>query len=422
MLKANNEYKGSGIYPAIIWTMGAGFFFYKYLVQVSPSVMTQELMNTFQVNGAGLGHLSAFYFYAYLIMQIPVGMMLDKYSPRLLTSAAILLCALSTYLFSQTHELWFACFSRALIGFGAAFVAVSGFKLAIMWFSPKRFALLTGLYMTAAMLGAVGGQMPLSILVQQVGWRGALAWVSVIGVVFALLYFAVVRDKPLTVAVAEQSLSQNNTGLTGVIKNRQTWLLSLYSGLAFAPFSVFGGLWGVPFLQTVYQLSPTDAALAVSYIFIGFALGAPFLGWLSDFMGRRKPILWLGTILALVSLVMVLYLPGLAFAPLCALLFIFGFALSGFVTSFAMIRELFPVVLAATVIAIMNSFNSLCEALFEPLIGALLDWSWNGITLNGVHQFSAHGYRLSMFLLPITLVLALLSLFFVKETYCQAKE
>lgn len=175
MLKANNEYKGLDIYPAIIWIMGAGFFFYKYLVQISPSVMTQELMSTFQANGAGLGHLSAFYFYAYLIMQIPVGMMLDKYSPRLLTSAAILLCALSTYLFSQTHELWFAFFSRALIGFGAAFVAVSGFKLAIMWFSPKRFALLTGLYMTAAMLGAVGGQMPLSILVQQVGWRGALA-------------------------------------------------------------------------------------------------------------------------------------------------------------------------------------------------------------------------------------------------------
>jgi fucose permease len=69
-------------YPWIIWTIAAGFFFYKYLIQVSPSVMTNDLMKAFQVNGAGLGNLSAFYFYAYLLMQIPVGMMLDKFSPR----------------------------------------------------------------------------------------------------------------------------------------------------------------------------------------------------------------------------------------------------------------------------------------------------------------------------------------------------
>ncbi|OYV53357.1 MAG: MFS transporter, partial [Legionella sp. 21-45-4] len=109
------------IYPAIIWLLGAGFFFYKYLVQVSPSVMTHELMQAFNVHGVGLGNLSACYFYAYLIMQIPVGILLDKYSPRYLTAAAILLCALSTLLFAHTHSLLMACVSRACIGFGAAF-------------------------------------------------------------------------------------------------------------------------------------------------------------------------------------------------------------------------------------------------------------------------------------------------------------
>ena len=112
-------------YPWIIWTIAASFFFYKYLIQVSPSVMTGDLMQAFHVNGAGLGNLSAFYFYAYLVMQIPVGIMLDRYSPRLLTTAAILLCSVSTFIFSQTSVLWLACMSRAFMGVGAAFAAVS---------------------------------------------------------------------------------------------------------------------------------------------------------------------------------------------------------------------------------------------------------------------------------------------------------
>src|SRR5579872_6627578 len=120
----NNQPWLTKLYPWIIWAIGASFFFYKYLVQVSPSVMTTDLMKAFHIHGAGLGNLSAFYFYAYLIMQIPVGILLDKYSPRFLTSIAILVCAISTLIFSQTDSLWLACIARAFMGAGAAFAAV----------------------------------------------------------------------------------------------------------------------------------------------------------------------------------------------------------------------------------------------------------------------------------------------------------
>ena len=306
----NNQQKTflSHCYPLVVWFIAAGFFFYKYLVQVSPSVMTDDLMRTFHVNGTGLGNLSAFYFYAYLCMQIPVGILLDKYSPRILTTSAILLCSLSTLLFSQTNALGWACASRALMGTGAAFAAVSCFKLAAVWFPSNRFALVSGLFMTAAMLGAIGGQMPLSVLVQHMGWRIALEIIGMIGLVLGFIYLLVIRDKPS--AQAQSSPIQPVyllESLKVMLKNKQAWLLSLYSGLAFAPVSVFGGLWGVPFLETAHHLTKNQAALAVSSIFVGFALGAPLLGWLSDFLGRRKPILYGGTLLALCCLTLVLY-------------------------------------------------------------------------------------------------------------------
>lgn len=413
----------SRYYPWIVWLIAAGFFFYKYLVQVSPSVMTHDLMRTFHVHGAGLGNLSAFYFYAYLCMQVPVGLLLDKYSPRVLTTSAIMLCSVSTLLFSQTNSLEWACVNRALMGTGAAFAAVSCFKLAAVWFAPQRFALVSGLFMTAAMFGAIGGQMPLSLLVQYTDWRIALKIVGLTGMGLGVIYFLVIRDKPLPQSQLQPIKPDDvRYSLLNILKNKQAWLLSLYSGLAFAPVSVFGGLWGVPFLETAHALTKTEAALATSSIFVGFAIGAPLLGWLSDFLGRRKPILYAGTSLALCSLTLVLYCNPLPLPWIILLLGCFGFCASGFFTSFAMIRELFPLFLVATILGIMNTFDALCEALFEPLVGAILDATWSGATSNGIHHFSLQSYHTALLVFPLTLLLALVSLFFIKETYCQGFE
>jgi MFS family permease len=407
------------LYPVIIWTLSASFFFYKYLIQVSPSVMTDDLMSAFNIHGAGLGNLSAFYFYAYLIMQIPVGFMLDRYSPRLLTTTAILVCSVSTFLFAHTHTLWLACLCRALMGAGAAFAAVSCFKLAALWFSPKRFALVSGMFMTAAMLGAVGGQMPLSLLVQHVGWRSALECIGGIGLILGAVYYLVLRDKKETTSEKIHHKEPLNHRFYSIVRSKQAWVLSLYSGLAFAPVSVFGGLWGVPFLQTAYQIPRNDAALAISTVFIGFAAGAPFWGWFSDYIQRRKPILFTGTFSALICLLIVIYSSSQTLTSLMFFLFFFGFGASGFFTSFAMIRELFSIAFVATVLGLMNTFNSVFEALFEPLVGVLLDWTWDGSMAHGMHHFSLQGYHLSLVLLPGALLAALICLLFVRETYCR---
>lgn len=412
----------SRLYPWLVWTLSACFFFYKYLVQVSPSVMTSDLMHAFNVNATGLGNLSACYFYAYLLMQIPVGILLDKFSLRFLTSCAILVCAISTFVFSQSDSLVLACISRAFIGFGAAFAAVSSFKLATIWFPAHRFALVSGMCMTAAMLGAIGGQLPLSMLVSDHGWRTALKIVGAAGIVLSLLYFILIKDAARKKSNKVSQPISILSSLMMIIKSKQAWLLSLYSGLAFAPVSVFGGLWGVPFLEQAHQLTAAHAALAVSWIFVGFAIGAPISGWISDTIQRRKPVMFLGIFMAFLCLLAVLYLPISNMIAICVLLFLFGFGASGFFTSFAMIHDVFPIVLAATVLGFMNTFDSICEALFEPLVGVVLDLTWAGTIANGVHVYSLGAYKLALGLLPACMFIALLLLTLIKETYCNAKE
>ncbi len=411
------------LYPWIIWLLGAAFFFYKYVLQVSPSVMSTELMQAFSITGAGLGNLAACFFYAYLIMQIPVGLLLDKYGPRLMMVLAILVCSLGTFLFAHAQSALTAGICRAMIGFGAAFAAVSCFKLVTIWFSPQRFALVAGLSMTAAMLGAVGGEAPLSYLVNAFGWRHAMTDVAMPGFLLMLLTLLLVRDKKTTVLPAETTrvtFQQLWRQIKIILRHRQTWLLSFYSGLAFAPVSVFGGLWGVSFLKQAYGLAPNSAASTISLIFIGFAIGCPITGWLSDYIRQRKSIMLVGTIIAFSSITSAIYLPATLNKSLLDLLMLsFGLGASCFFLCFSMVREIHPLIFAATVLGFMNMFDSICEALAEPLIGKLLDSGWHGAMQQGARLFSAHDYHIALAILPVFFLLALVLLNFTQETYCK---
>lgn len=182
-------------YAWLVWLVCASFLFYKYILQVYPSIMTTQLMAEFHLTGLGLGNLAAYFYYSYLVTQLFVGILLDKYSPRLLTTLAIIFCSLGVLLFAQTHSLTLAAISRSLIGVGVAFATVSYMKMTSLWFPPKKFAFVCGLLATAAMLGAVFGQAPLSWVVATSGWRTALEYCAYLGFALAALFLVVAKDK-----------------------------------------------------------------------------------------------------------------------------------------------------------------------------------------------------------------------------------
>ena len=408
--------KSSLLHAWLIWLLSSLFMFYKFVLEVSPSVMTNTLMNAFDISGAQLGNFAACYFYAYLLLQIPAGLLLDRFGPRKVTTLAIIVCACGGFLFASAETFFMACIGRFLIGVGAAFGAVNAFKLIANWFPHRQFAFMGGLMVTVAMLGAVGGQAPLASFIQAVEWRHAIEILSIIGLVLAAIFYIVVRDKSSTLHEApihELSFSAN---LRQVFQKPQSWWISIYSGFAFAPVMVFGGLWGVAFTSQNYGLSADTAAQAVSLIFIGFAVGGPLFGWFSDWIGRRKIVLFWGTLAALFFLSVVLYAPAESHSLVMVCLFLFGFAISSYVLSFTIIREIVPPSMAASAVGFMNAFNALFGAFSDPLTGKLLDLSWDGTIVNGARIFSLKAYEFALSALPIYLIISLLLLFIIKET------
>lgn len=409
------------IYPWIVFGLASSFLFYKYLLQVSPSVMVPELMKTFSLTGSSMGNLAAFYFYAYLSMQLPVGLLLDRFSPRRLLTIAIIVCASGALFFGMAHTFSVAAFGRILIGLGGAFSAVGTMKLITLWFPQKRFALISGLMVTIGILGAVGGQAPLAYLVHLVGWRHAMHVCALIGIALAVTFWIVVREARQDPANSSpRTQTKFFASVAAIVKNKQSWLISIYSGLAFAPISAFAGLWGVPYLMNAYHMDHAFIAGLVSLIFIGFAIGCPIAGWLSDKIQRRRPIMVWGTLFSFIALMVILYSSELTTSILAILLFTMGFFSSFYFVSFATMKEINIPIFAGTAIGFINMFNALCGALSEPLIGKLLDLNWNGKIVNGVHVFSNYDYHVALSVLPIGLILALITLIFIKETHCES--
>jgi MFS family permease len=418
---SNKHFTTHRFYPWLVILLASSFLFYKYILQVSPSIMTDELMREFHIEGAGLGNLAASFFYTFLIAQLFVGMLLDKYSPRVLTTWALLICALGAYSFSKADSLVFAAWARTLMGIGAAFATVSYMKMTSLWFKPDQFAFVGGLLASAAMLGAIAGQMPLSLVVNSVGWRNSLELCAILGVILATLFYLIVRDRPSSKAQSVMALSASTAKFSfrdvwAVLANKQNWLITLYSGLAFSPIDAFAGLWSIPFLKEAYHLTHTHAAFFVSLIFFGLALGSPLLGLLSDRLGQRRRVMLGSACVSLVSITLIIYSVHLPLWVLGFLLFLFGFSTGAFMLGFALGRELNKLTVAATIIALINTGDVVFSAFTEPLIGKLLDSGWSGQIVENIHYFSVVDYRRALTLLPVYILLSIVLLLFIRES------
>jgi MFS family permease len=401
--------------PLLGWLTAATFFFYAWVLRVAPSVMVEELMRDFAVGAAVLGNLSAAYFYGYAGMQIPVGLLLDRFGPRRLIVTATIMCAGGCVLFATGQSLAAVTAGRFLIGASAAFSLVGAMAVAGQWFAANRFAVLSGGAMAMGMAGGVFGQAPLRLAVEASDWRTANLLLAAGGVALAVAAWATVRDRWRGTGGVADALA----GLGVIVRHRQTWLIAL-SGLGTsAPLLGFASLWGVPFLETAYGLPRTHAATLTSMLFVGWGVGAPLFGWLSDRIGRRKAPLVAGLALETLALTILIFVPGLSVVAVGGLCFMVGFLGSSQIVCFALAKDNHRRGLSGTAIGFVNAMVTGAGALFQPLVGFLLDLAWTGDMALGARVYQTGAYRLALASLIACGLAGLLCLLPVRETFCR---
>lgn len=406
----------------VMWGMAATFYGYAFFQRVLPSVMVDQLMAEFALGGALLGNLSAFYFYAYAGLQLPVGMLIDRFGPRMVLAVAAILCAGGSVLFSQAESIELAYLGRFLIGAGAAFTWVGALTLASRWFPARRFALLTGLTIVFGMVGAISGQGPAAALLGEVSWRDVLLGAGGVGLGFAALIILVVRDHPPMSDAGRQRAPAGKgimAGLRVVASNPQSWIIAFCTGLISVPLLAFGALWGVPYLMQVYGVGRPEAAFSVSVLLVGMAIGGPVTGWISDRIGRRRRPLVVGIVLMLTTLLAMFFIPGLPLDAFRVLLFVNGLSSGCFVVCYASVRETNRSETAGTALGLVNMFTIGSGAAFQPIVGLLLDLGWDGRMQGGARFYSPETYQNAFLVLPVCAGVALLLSFFFRETWCK---
>ncbi len=412
-----------------MWGLGALFYLMGFYQRVAPAVITKELMQSFSIGAAALGNMSAFYFYSYVAMQIPTGIISDRWGPRKLLASGALIAGMGTLIFAFSGNVMVANIGRLLIGGSVAVAFVSILKLGGAWFPPRQYALLPGVALFFGIMGAVSAGVPLRLLVDAFSWRMVMGGSAILTLMLAIAIWMVVRDTP-----SERGFSNYNhpdespealadegvvSGLIKVFGYRNTWLLILVPGGVVGCVLTFSGLWGVPFLATHYQMDVTRASAITSAMMVAWAIGGPLFGMMSNRWGKRKPIYIVGIFVLLGCWATILFVPQLPVFLLVALVVIAGFASGCMILSFAIIKESVPPILSGTAAGVVNMGIMAGPMLLQPAVGFMMDRYWQGELVNGVRIYGIDAYHAGFALMIIGAVMSAILIWFVRETHCR---
>ncbi len=414
-----------------IWGFGALFYLMGFFQRVAPAVMTAELMQEFNISAAALGNLSAFYFYSYVAMQVPTGILADIWGPRRLLSFGALVTSCGILLFAIAPNIWWANCGRFLIGGSVAVAYVATLKLAGDWFPAKYFAMISGAALFFGLVGAAVAGTPLRLMIVAFGWRNTMLVSAAVTFAICVSIWSVVRDHPSEKGYDGfiQPSAKRGVGahrqviqsIVQVLRYPNVWKLFIVGGGFVGCVLTFGGLWGVPYLSTHRGLSNTQAATLNSAFLVAWGIGGPIFGGLSDRIGRRKPLLLSGNIMAVIGWLLIFYWSALPGSVLTVLLLATSFISGCVPISFAYARESVPAHLGGTVIGLINMGFMLGPTLLQPAVGWMLDNNWRGDLLDGVRIYSLHAYNAGFILMIAWSALASGLMFFTKETYCRSK-
>jgi MFS family permease len=397
----------------LVWGLAAAFYAYGFFQRVAPSVMVEDLMRDFALGGALLGSLSAVYFYAYAAVQIPVGVLLDRFGARRLLIVGTLLAAAGSALFALAPGLALALAGRALVGAAVGFAFIATLKIVTLWFPPQRFGRMAGWTLAVGIVGGIAAQAPLGAVVERVGWRPTMLAGALLALALCLAIALGVSERgsgPTAPRPAGAALAGGGPsgGLRAILRTGPIWLLTLYAAGMSAPILALAGLWLVPYLVQAHDLARAEAGALASLMLAAWAAGGPAAGWLAERVGREGAMLG-GAAANAACLLALCLLAQPPLALLVTLTVVLGLAGGFMIVAYAHTREVYGSARSATAMGVVNSAVLLVGAALQSVIGLVLDAGWTGLERAGARLYLEPAWRTAFTSLALVAACALLA-------------
>jgi MFS family permease len=358
-----------------VFALTSVFFLLSQFYRASTAVISTDLIQDLSLNASDLSLMSSAFFYVFALVQIPLGLTLDRFGPRLTMSVLSLFGISGALLFAWAETLQVAVGARILLGLGMACNLMGPFKLLTLWFSPGQFASLSTVMLSIGAAGSIIASSPLVALVQWVGWRWAFTLIATFHALLTVLFFLLVRDCPPDHQNDDQSpgLPELVRGLRILVRSRDYWIISVGTFCRYGIFAAIQTLWAGPYLMQGVGLSPMQAGNIILALNLAFIVTGPVVGSLSDRLRRRKGVILPG-LLGMGGTLFFLALqsketPGLIFVFLLAA---FGISGSTGGIMYTHIKERMPAHLAGTAMTGINLFTMIGAAFFVHGLGVLM--------------------------------------------------
>ncbi len=372
-------------------------------------------MQQFSIDATVFGVLASVYYYGYAGMQIPIAILLDRFSARHVIFTCAVVCGLSMLLFSNTSSWYLALLSRFLIGAGSAVGFLGTSKVISEWFAKDQYSRMVGFSFTLGLIGAIYGGKPVSELVEGYGGQNVSLVLSLISIGIGILTYLFLRSPKKSVSNTSQE-KLKLADLASILSSPATWLLAIANLLMVGALEGFADVWGVSYLVKAYSLSKSDAAGLISFIFIGMLFGGPLLALLSKKLGHYTVIslCGIGMTVAFIQLLCVFNTQHNWYL-LAALFFCIGIMCCYQVIMFAAGADLVLPQFLGVTIAFLNCINMLGGSFFHGLIGYMMDLFWVGdMSADSTREYTLKSYEHALMIIPICAALGASIVWFVK--------
>jgi MFS family permease len=372
---------------SIAWLITAVYYFYQYTLRSAPAVMMPDLSAAFGLSATAVASLVGLFYYGYSPFSLVAGVTMDRLGPRTVIPLGAGAVGIGTLLFAS-GDATAAAIGRFLQGAGGVFALVGAAYIATTNFPASRAATLIGATQMFGMAGGSAGQFVVGPLIDSgVSWRAFWLAMAVAGLaICVLLYLLLPAPKPKPRDDAWMKSAAH--AMAVVFRNPQSILCGMIAGLLFIPTTIFDMVWGVRYLQDAHSVDYTAAVLRSASVPFGWIIGCPLLGFVSDRLGRRKPVIAAGGIVLLASLTWILYGSPNAFPPY-ALGLITGIASGAAMLPYTVIKEANPPEMSGTSTGVVNFLNFTFSALLGPVFARSLLAAGGGGDLALTHYQTA---------------------------------
>jgi sugar phosphate permease len=362
-----------------VFFLSSANFFLSQFYRSTNAVIAPQLLRDLSLSTEDLGLLSASFFYAFGLAQIPITVLLDRVGARRMMTGFSLIGVVGAVGFSVADSLAMGILGRALLGIGMACNLMGTLKLLTLWFDPLRFATLSGIVFSIGTLGNMAATSPFVILVEWMGWREAIQVLAGLTLVLVTLFCIVVRDNPDepvqegSAARSPESPSHRLGDLRLLLRNKDYWIISYGTFVRYGVFAAFQTLWAGPFLMEGIGLSPVTAGNLIFLINVGLLLSSPLWGAVSDRVFKTRKWLVCGDLVVLTLLLVLTARTGsdTGAAILAALFFSFGYFQPG-TLMYVQMKEIMPLRMAGTAMTGVNFFTMVGAAFFLQILGGLM--------------------------------------------------